>query len=292
MMTTGLSRRATLAGLMGMGAALAGCSAPPRPAIQPLPPPPTTTGGRLPATADIVSYPEAVGLNAVIDISHSNTVADFGAVRSGSAILGVVHKATEGVGWADPRYQERRGQAEAAGLLWGAYHFGTYQHSGAEQAEAFLALAQPEPRTLMALDLELNERDPANSMDLSRGEDFVRAILAATGRLPLVYIHPAWADGEPLGGHRRTLGGAVRRDSILAACDLWLADYRVRPELPGAWAATGWRFWQYAGDDSGGPFRSYSRGVAGIDRCDRSLFGGDAAALARYWLEQAGRPRG
>ena len=25
-------------------------------------------------------------------------------------------------------------QAEAAGLLWGAYHFGTYQHSGAEQA--------------------------------------------------------------------------------------------------------------------------------------------------------------
>ena len=274
-----------MAGMVGMGAALAGCAQAPAIVAPPVIP-------RLPATADLVSDPELIGLNAVIDLSHSNSVADFNTVRMNSAIMAVIHKATEGYDWADPRYAERRAQAEAAGLLWGAYHFGTFQHSGAEQAATFLAVAQPGPTTVMALDLELNERSPTNSMDLTRAEDFVRAILAATGRLPLVYVHPLWADGEPLGGSRRTLGGAIRRNSILAACDLWLADYRSRPELPTAWSQTGWRLWQYTGDESGGPFRTFARGVVGIDRCDRNLFGGDAPGLGRYWAGQAGGAAG
>ena len=266
-----------------MSAVLAGCGHAPPPVAVPVAVPQRPGSGRQPATADIVTDPASVGLNAVIDLSHSNSVADFNAARANSAILAVIHKATEGNDWADPRYQERRLLAEASGLLWGAYHFGTYQHSGAEQAAAFLAAAQPGPLTLMALDLELNERNPGNSMDIGRAEDFVRALFAATGRLPLIYVHPAWADGEALGGSRRTLGGAITANSILAACDLWLADYRSRPELPTAWNGKGWRLWQYTGDDSGGPFRPYAHGVAGIDRCDRNLFAGDAATLGRYW---------
>jgi len=279
------SRRAMV---LGCAAALGGCGT-----RSPVAPSAATQAptGRPPATAAMVTDPEAVGLNAVIDISHSNSVADFGRVRAASPVLAVIHKATEGYDWVDPLYARRRAEAEAAGLLWGAYHFGTYQHSGAEQAATFLAVAQPGPQTLIALDLELNERNHANSMDLSRAEEFVRAILAATGRLPLVYVHPAWADGEPVGGSRRTLGGAIRRNSILAACDLWLADYRSRPELPSAWAGIGWRLWQYTGDESGGPFRAYARAVAGVDRCDRNLFGGDVSGLARYWLDLAGRPQ-
>src|SRR5262245_66435131 len=73
------------------------------------------------------------GLDAVIDISHGVAVSDFGAIRR-SGILGLIHKATEGGDWIDQSYSIRPPQAEQAGLLWGAYHFGTRQHSGSGQA--------------------------------------------------------------------------------------------------------------------------------------------------------------
>ena len=85
----------------------------------------------------------SLGLDAVIDISRFVTVTDFRAVRQ-SNILGVIHKATEGGDYVDPLCAARRPQAEAAGLQWGAYHFGTGQMSGERQA----ALGEPNRRSL------------------------------------------------------------------------------------------------------------------------------------------------
>jgi lysozyme len=228
-----------------------------------------------------------VGLNAVIDINHASRVVDFASARQSSRILGVIHKCTEGVGWSDPAYNSRRDGAEGAGLLWGAYHFGTAQYPGDVQARAFLAAARPGPDTLLALDLELNERAPGNSMTIDQAEVFVRTVYDLTGRLPLLYTHPAWADGEKMGKAGRSLGGAVMPGTVLAACDLWLADYRNWPELPSAWAVKGWHLWQYAGDGEYGrksPFGAHVRGVQGIERCDRNLsVAADEMALRRWW---------
>ena len=69
----------------------------------------------------------------------------------------------------------------------GTYHFGTGRSSGARPA-AFLSVSRPEPRTLLALDLELDENDPSNSMRLDQAEAFVQAVAQATGRLPVVYM--------------------------------------------------------------------------------------------------------
>ena len=91
------------------------------------------------------AHPAIAGLDAVIDISHNVTVSDFAAVRRRSNILGIIHKATEGGDWIDPSYGVRRPQAEQAGLLWGAYHFGTRQFTGARQAAFFLAVVRPGP---------------------------------------------------------------------------------------------------------------------------------------------------
>jgi lysozyme len=239
----------------------------------------------MPAARRTAPTPQVAGLDAVIDISHLVEVTDFTLVRHHSNILGVLHKASEGGDWVDPLYAPRRPQAEAAGLLWGAFHFGTHQYPGADQAAAFLAAAQPGPKTLMALDFEPNERHRDNSMDIPQAEAFVRAIYQATGRLPLLYTHPSWADGEVYGRTGMSLREPVRPGSILAQCDLWLADYREQPEVPVAWSDRGWRLWQYAGND--GPddaaYGSASRAVAGLDHCDRNLFAGDAAALHRFW---------
>lgn len=72
-----------------------------------------------------------MALNVVIDLSHINAV-------KGDGITGVIHKATEGLGYVDPKYHARRGQALAAGLCWGAYHFGASDY-GAVQAQHFLS---------------------------------------------------------------------------------------------------------------------------------------------------------
>jgi len=271
-----ISRRNVLSGLAA--AATTGCGTPqaPRqasvaPSQYPQTPPPETPPPEDPvAPAPPVRTPQ--GLDAVIDISAHSTVSDFRLVRA-SNILAVVHKASEGDFYADPKCVERRSQAEAAGLLWGAYHFGKGDASGAQQAAFFLESSRPGPKTLLALDIEPNEGDPSNSMTLEQAEAFVQAVASATGRLPLVYVHPTWANGAP-----------ITPDSILARCGLWVVDYRASPRIPLAWATSGWRLWQYASDNyAGRRAHSHTRIVQGLDRCDRNLFNGDVAGLYRFW---------
>ena len=267
-----ISRRIVLEGMAGLGlSALAGCGGTP----------PTGSGFDHAAVASRHSVP---GLDAVIDISHNVTVTDFAAVRR-SNILAVIHKVTEGGDWFDPSYGQRRRQAEAAGLFWGGYHFGTRQYSGERQAAAFLSACQPGPATVMALDLEPNEGNPRNTMTLPQAEEFVLAVQRATGRLPMLYSHPAWANGEVYGRRRLKLGAAVTPGSTLARCDLWVADYRETPQIPNAWATKGWRLWQYVADETAANFAhgSEPRAVAGVGHCDRNLFNGDVASLNRFW---------
>jgi len=222
------------------------------------------------------------GLDAVIDISHNVKVTSFAAVRR-SNILAVIHKVTEGGDWFDPSYASRRRQAEAAGLLWGGYHFGTRQYSGERQAEAFLSACQPGPQTVMALDLEPNDANPRNTMRLDQAEAFVRTVQKATGRLPMLYAHPAWANGEVYGRKRLRLDAAVVPGSLLSRCDLWLADYREEPRLPNAWSK--WTIWQYVADETSQNFAygSEPRHVEGVGHCDRNMYNGDVASLNRWW---------
>ncbi len=270
-----ISRRNVLTSLSALAAA--GCTttrqtayAPQMPGNYPIAPPPPDRA--------------SMGLDAVIDISRGVTVTDFRRVRA-SNILGVIHKASEGGDYADTAYAGRRPQAEAAGLLWGAYHYGTGSRSGEDQAAFFLSVARPGPRTLLALDLEANDNNPSNSMSLQQGEAFVATVARATGRLPIVYVHPTWANGEPLPNSGLSLGATITPASILARCGLWVADYHDSPEVPLAWAQSGWRLWQYAGDESAGrPAYGQTSIVQGVSHCDRNLFNGDADSLYRFWV--------
>ena len=271
-----ISRRNVLSGLAA--AATTGCSAPQAPrqaSVAPDQPPQAPPPQDPPPEYPIAPAPPSRatrGLDAVIDISAHTTVSDFRLVRA-SNILAVIHKASEGDFYADPACAARRPQAEAAGLLWGTYHFGKGDSPGAQQAAFFLDSSRPLSRTLLALDLEVNEGDPSNSMTLEQAEAFVQAVASATGRLPLVYVHPTWANGA-----------RITPDSILARCGLWVVDYRASPQIPRAWATSGWRLWQYASDEYAGR-RAHGRNsiVQGLDRCDRNLFNGDVAALYQFW---------
>src|SRR5215472_3401349 len=124
-------------------------------------------------------------INVIIDLSHHNPNADVGRVQAGG-ILGIIHKATQGSAFTDPAYAARHQAAKDAGLLWGAYHFGTAADPVA-QAQLFLRVASLTPQDLMILDLETNRANPTNTMSLDQARAFISAVQDATGIVPGLY---------------------------------------------------------------------------------------------------------
>jgi lysozyme len=202
-------------------------------------------------------------LNAVVDLSHHNTVTSFADARA-AGILGVIHKATEGTQFVDAKYNERQALAQAADLLWGAYHFAA---SGdvMGQVDHFLDVAGA--ADLLVLDFEPNARE--GTMTLAEAEAFAEEVHNRTGRFPGLYAGQAFLK-EQLGN---------RTDTILSNCFLWIARYSAqRPELPRAFSD--FAFWQYT-DGSAGP---QPHQVPGIGRCDRDKFNGDEPRLRAFWV--------
>lgn len=203
-------------------------------------------------------------INVIIDLSHHNQNADFGRVQAGG-ILGIIHKATQGSAFTDPTYAARQEAAKDAGLLWGAYHFGTAADPVA-QAQFFLSVASLTPQDLIILDLETNRANPNNTMSLDQARAFIAAVQDATGIAPGLY------GGAYLKGQ---LGEAI--DPTLQGCWLWWAQYGPAPKIPANWQ--NWTLWQYTDGHHGNPPFT----VDSIGPCDRDQYQGPAEDLQAKW---------
>ena len=201
-------------------------------------------------------------INVIVDLSHFNTVSSFETVKA-DGIVGVIHKATQGTTMLDPKYHSRKSEALAAGLWWGAYHFGV-GGDGVAQAKYFLSIVTPGPNDLLVLDLE--ENPSGASMTLAEAEDFVKYVEAETGRWPGLY-----------GGSNVTELLGRNRETALSFCWLWLAEYGPTPRIPPVWDR--WTMWQYT-DGQVGP---EPHTVNGIGACDRDQFNGTIEELQKLW---------
>ncbi len=205
-------------------------------------------------------------INVVIDLSHHQETVDFGQIK-GDGIVGVIHKATQGLTYVDKKYAERRDQALAEGLLWGAYHFGV-GGDGSDQADFFLENAKPDKGTLIVLDYEPNLTGP--TMALNQAREFVEHVDEVVGRYPGLYS-----------GHliKEQLAGLTPADPVLSNCFLWIAQYNGPKPLNITPTFKTWTFWQYTdgvhGDE---PHR-----VEGVGQCDRNKFNGSLAQLRKLW---------
>lgn len=201
-------------------------------------------------------------INAIIDTYHGNSI-DFRKVIEGG-VVAVIHKATEGISFRDPKYRERRDEAKRMGLLWGCYHFST----GADiehQVENFLTHALPGDDELISLDWEPSD---GPDMTIQQARHFVQLIHVELGRWPCLY-----------GGHLlRTSVGNVR-DDVLSNCPLWYARYRDVPiGIPTRTWPT-FTLWQYT-DGVLGP---EPRDTLGVSGADRNLFAGSLEELRQAW---------
>jgi lysozyme len=189
----------------------------------------------------------------VIDIYNGDQVIDLAATKA-SGIIGVIHKASEGVAFRDRLYDARRKATSDLGLQWGAYHF---LHGSATdtdpkaEADHFLSIAEPDDATLVALDWEDVPHHGAASADSARA--FLERIEERLNRKAVVYSGNVAKEelrgpDEYFGSHR-----------------LWLCQYGPAWRVQQSWK-TPW-LWQNNGDSYGpGPHRI--PGIAGL--CDNN----------------------
>jgi len=203
----------------------------------------------------------------VVDLSHYQYDElggkfDWAKVKQ-AGIWGVIYKATEGVTYQDDTFKDARKQVEAAGLLFGAYHFfrpGNIQG----QVDNFLNWAQPDGDMLLVLDHE------DEGCSVSDVKEWLKAVEDATGQRPALYS-----------GHviKQQLGNT--KDDYLSTVRLWLCQYGSDPEWPPCWNSM-W-LWQYTDGQSGPSPHS----VAGIGNCDINSYGLSQDQLEKSWAPGA-----
>jgi lysozyme len=202
----------------------------------------------------------------VIDLSHHQATVNF--VQVATARRGVIHKATQGASYVDPRFRPREALARSVSLLWGSYHFGDGSSVAAQVKNYLNAVA---PGTLLVLDVE--ENSAGSTMTQAQAEEFVQRVQGALGVYPVVYGGAGY-----LGAFRLKPVGT----SVLEQCPVWWAQYTttaIPSRLPSAWPT--WSLWQYTD-------RGACPGVQG--GCDNNAFNGDNAALELFWHKHS-RPQ-
>jgi GH25 family lysozyme M1 (1,4-beta-N-acetylmuramidase) len=180
----------------------------------------------------------------VVDLYHLDNVTSFQQAAD-SGLWGVIHKATTGATGQDDAYAKRRQAVLDAGMLWGAYHWGTNADVG-QQVDNFLAVAQPDDATLVALDFE---ETAGNQMTLDQARQFLTLVAGRLGRKPVLYC----------GGLFKTDMGSTK-DAFFGSHRLWLAQYGPTPQPQASWSAA-W-LWQYT-DSKTGPQPNQVPGIPG-----------------------------
>lgn len=204
-------------------------------------------------------------INRVIDISHHNRVKNFATVKE-DGIMAMIHKATQGTQYVDPTYRSHRKEAEDAGLLVGAYHFGVAGDAAA-QAEHFVETSGND--SLLVLDFEGNPQ--GLDMSLLEAEHFVEHVYNLTGRYPGLY------SGHTIKEALAHAGINDPKQTVLSNCWLWIAHYNKIPLIPKIWNK--WTLWQYT--DGGAGMEPHK--VNGIGRCDRDMFNGTEEELSKLF---------
>lgn len=199
----------------------------------------------------------------VVDISHHNKVTSLKAAYD-YGIRGIIHKATQGSSMIDNRYHGRKEWAAENGFLWGAYHFADNSPVKAQVAN-FLATADADEHTLLALDFEPNNR---RTMSLSQAKDFLTRAADQTGQRPLLY------SGNLL---KEQLG--TKADAFISTHRLWICQYGPKVKYPPGFKK--YWLWQYTGDGMGPTPHNVPGIGTGID-CN--VFGG--VDLEKEWVDR------
>ena len=199
-----------------------------------------------------------------VDVSHYQGEIDWEALRAQGVRFAFI-KATEGSSHVDERFAQNAGEALAAGVPAGAYHFFSFESPGQTQAENLLSALEGREFALpCAVDFEFYGAFFENPPDLEDTRAELRAMLEAveaeTGRKPLLYA--TWRS------YRMYLMGAF--DDY----PLWIRDVYLWPGL--TLPNRDWTFWQYSDK---GTLAGYT---GEEEHIDLNVFNGGEEEFAAY----------
>jgi lysozyme len=184
-----------------------------------------------------------------IDVSHYQGQIDWAQVRSDAAIRLVSAKATEGVGYSDPRFEANWAAMRAAGFPYRfAYHFVTPDPPDAQAQHFAQTIGTLQPGEGVMLDIEWvdSATKPPTELETALVAELLAAVKETTGRTPLRYMGEYYAGFD---------------DPRLTPYPLWLACYES--SLPKTPAPT--IVWQWGGGGNGSFVTGIDGGKSRVD---------------------------
>ncbi len=193
-----------------------------------------------------------------IDVSSYQGKIDFKKVKA-SGIDFVFGKCSEY--HEDANYYYNKKNAQAEGLLFGAYHFFHPLKDPKAQADMFLKTADLKAGDLLpVLDWETTEGFPV-IQDVLRACAWLDIVQKACGKRPIIYGSPYFLK-------------ALILNASFITYPLWVAHYEVeKPMVPPPWKT--WTFWQ----------QSDNNFVSGVSsKSDLDLFNGTLDDLKNFTI--------
>lgn len=215
----------------------------------------------------------------VLDLYHGDNrdrMPDFTAIKA-LGVLGIIHKASQGIHTLDPQYTVRRKAAQDGGLLWGAYHF-LDSSDAADQADFFLSHAGVSSGDPILLAADYEDEPRGNTAVLHQLMTFVQAVDQASPSQCVIYSsnriretllpHP--------GGHMAA--NMIGHEDFFAKHRLWLAEYGPHLNVPWPWRkedGSGAWLWQWKENGRVNPI---------LGDVDLNFFDGTFEQLSNSWV--------
>lgn len=164
-----------------------------------------------------------------VDLSHHNEVSDWSEIQSAELSF-VILKATDGMDYLDPTFDDRFTTVKTLGLIRGAYHFYETNDDPLVQANWFIKNVPLEAGDLPPIvDIERVKAPVANNL---HGEFklFLKTLEDHYGSKPIIYTGPNFWEH-------------VMKEH-LPSYPLWIAEYgKDTPTIPDGWQS--WTMWQF-----------------------------------------------
>lgn len=187
-----------------------------------------------PAKADVAKIDT---IHYGIDISHfQGDVLKLLDVKKDSLQF-VICKATEGLSFTDPDFNQNWQMAKSKGLIRGAYHFYVCSDDPIKQADFFSKQIQGIEKTDIAPILDIEQGSMSSSVSAEQMQknilSFLKRVEKNTGRKPILYTDFSF-------------GQENFTSPEVANYQLWIADYGKGdwPRIPELWKDKGFLIWQ------------------------------------------------
>ncbi len=216
---------------------------------------------------------------AIVIDAYYNNLIDWKELQTDRRVVGILHKATENIDFADPAYQSRRNQAKSLGYKWGSYHL-LRKGDPIGQAKFYLKATGTNNRDeIMALDIECTVSSQCGvehyRVSLSEIKSFLKYIEKKTGRLPIFYANQSI---------EKDLSANFPNDKLLVRAPLWYARFKAQvTDFPlGIWKT--YTFWQFSSEINCKAEEKCLYRVPGtLSDMDINVYNGSPDKLRKQW---------